>query len=108
MKVTTSQNGPFWVMALEGRFDATTTNVFDAEARKLIEKGATHIIIDLENLEFVSSAGLRSMLTLAKNVRTTGEIRFARMRENIKEVFGFSGFFSIFTNYDTLEQALAE
>ncbi len=108
MKVATNQSGPFWILALEGRFDATTTNIFDAEARKIMDKGATRIIIDMENLEFVSSAGLRSMLTLAKNVRGTGEIRFARMRENIKEVFGFSGFFSIFTNYDTLEQALEE
>lgn len=108
MQIVTSRSGSFWIMSLEGRFDATTTNAFDAEARKLLEQGATRVVIDMGGLEFVSSAGLRSMLTLAKNLRATGEVRFARMRDNIKEVFGFSGFFSIFTNYDSLELALEE
>lgn len=106
MDITTRQSGVFWIMALAGRLDAGTAAVFDAEAGKLLEAGAQHIILDLDELEFISSAGLRSILTLAKSLRASGTLCFARMKPNVQEVFQFSGFLSIFKNHATLEEAL--
>ena len=106
MDITVTQLKQFQVVAVSGRLDALTAPAFEAEARKLLEQGARAIILDMSDLEFVSSAGLRAILTLAKSLRSAqGEVRFAGLRPAVQEVFAISGFTSLFPIHRTLEEA---
>jgi anti-anti-sigma factor len=105
MEVIVSQVGEYSVVSLNGRLDATTAAAFDVEARKIQDAGKTKIVVDMAGLEFVSSAGLRSLLTLAKAVRPAGEVRFACVRPAVKDVLAISGFTSIFKMFSSVEEA---
>ena len=92
-----------------GRMDASMAPNFEAQCRKWIEKGATFIVADMENLEYLSSAGLRSILVISKLLKQAGgKLLFCGVKGSVKEIFEISGFASIFDFYDKPEQALAE
>ena len=108
MEVTLSQKNHFDVLTLSGRLDAMTAPTFEAKARQLLDAGAQAIIVDLADCVFVSSAGLRAILTLAKELRTvSGDIRFAGLQPAVQEVFAISGFTSLFKLYPTVADAAA-
>ena len=106
MEITLSQKNQFNVLAVSGRLDALTAPAFELEVRKLLDAGACSVIVDLTDLVFVSSAGLRGILTLAKSLRAvSGEVRFAGLQPAVQEVFAISGFTSLFTLYPTVAEA---
>lgn len=107
MEITTTQKKQFYVVAVRGRLDALTAPAFEGEARKLLEDGSKSVVLDLTDLMFVSSAGLRGILFLAKGLRASqGEVRFAGLQPAVREVFGISGFTSLFSIYDTVDEAV--
>ena len=108
MEITLSQKDHFTVLSVSGRLDAMSAPAFEAEARKLLDAGAQAVIVDLTELVFVSSAGLRGILALAKGLRAvSGEIRFAGLQPAVQEVFAISGFTSLFKLYPTVADAAA-
>ena len=70
IKVST-ENGrvPVTVLHVDGNIDSSTYETFQSTARKLIEKGARYILVDLSHAPFVSSAGLRALHTLFNELR---------------------------------------
>lgn len=58
------------VVSVMGRMDAVSAPDFDTRVEEQINKGETDFILDLSGLDYISSAGLRSMLTLAKKLKT--------------------------------------
>lgn len=66
------ENGrvPVTVMHVDGNIDAATYDVFLTKANELIAEGAAHILVDLTHAPFVSSAGLRALHTIFKDLRT--------------------------------------
>ena len=95
------------VVKPSGRMDAGTASVFEKECDKWIEKGETNLIADFENLEYISSAGLRSVLVVGKKLKPAGgELALCNMNGMVEEVFGMSGSKNIFNIFDTLEAAL--
>ena len=108
MDITLSQKDHFNVLTVSGRLDAMSAPAFEAEARKLLDGGAQAVIVDLTELVFVSSAGLRGILALAKGLRAvSGELRFAGLQPAVQEVFAISGFTSLFKLYPTVADAAA-
>lgn len=92
-----------------GRMDANTGSVFEAECKKWIENGEKALIADLEGLEYISSAGLRSVLVVGKKLKSAGgELSLCNMSGMVEEVFNMSGFNMIFNIFDTLEAAFEE
>ena len=66
------------------------------------------IVVDLRDMNYVSSAGLRSFITLAKHARSKSQtIALCGMREEVTEIFEISGLLELFTIYDTVEAAVA-
>lgn len=107
MNIHLKDNGSYVVLAVTGRLDALNAPDFEEEARKLLEQGATTVLLDLSKLEFVSSAGLRAILSLAKELKkVAGGIRFAAVQKDALEVFTFSGFTGMFTFHETLDEAV--
>ena len=104
---TTCQDG-ISITRISGRMDATTVSEFTEECGKLLKSGTGRIIIDLEGLEYISSAGLRGILTMGKSCKAAGcALAFCSMQSMVADMFKLSGFTSILKVYPTLDEALA-
>jgi len=94
------------IIALNGRLDAASAP--DAESElNTISNSEVKLLIDLENLEYISSAGLRVLLVTAKQIRrNSGKMCICSLSETVSEVFEISGFSSIFDIAENREEAL--
>lgn len=108
MEFTSTKHDGARVVAVTGRMDAITTAEFDAESRNWLADGDKLVIADLSGLEYISSAGLRSILSAAKQLKGTGgRLVFCGLSGMVEEVFNVSGFSAMFTLYKTIDDALA-
>jgi len=106
METVEKKEGSWMVVEIKGMLDVTTSSVLQ---EKLLHLGETEkrILADCRELSFVSSSGLRVFLLLSKNMKKTGGIfALAAPNENVKEVFDISGLSSIFTIYQSVDEAL--
>ncbi len=95
------------VVSVIGRMDAVSSPDFDTQVEEQINKGETSLVLDLSGLDYISSAGLRSMLTLAKKLKTKeGDLVLCGLQDVVKEVFHVSGFSTIFEICASLEEAM--
>lgn len=102
-----NQVGDYLVVAVEGRLDTTTAGDFEKSMMELIEGGATKIILDCSDLEYISSSGLRiSLIIQKKMIPRSGQFRICNLQPSIREIFDLSGFSMIFTIYPDLDSAL--
>jgi len=108
MKITTEKAAEALVIHPEGRLDTMTTGQFENEVTPLIQQSGQNVLIDFGKLDYISSAGLRSILILAKELKKK-ERGFALccLNETIKEVFRISGFDTIISIYPTIEEGLS-
>ncbi len=89
------------------RFDGYTANDVETELRDLIAKGTKKLICDFSQTDYVASAGLRVLLSSAKNLQKSGgQILIVSMKPFVREVFEISGFTQIFKIYDSQKEAL--
>jgi len=108
MEIDVKKEGQAVIIALTGRMDAVSAPQFDKTVDDFIEQGETRILIDFKTLEYISSAGLQSILALAKRLELiNGTVLLSDLNGAVKEVFEISGFSSIFPIYDNLDAATA-
>lgn len=83
------------VLAMTGRVDSTNAGAVEAAMLRTLEGGAQKVVLDMSDLEYISSAGLRIVLVAAKRLKQVGG-RFALwgLRPSVHEVFAVSGFLS--------------
>ncbi len=87
--------------------DATTTESFDTAAKSALEEHSS-ILVDLKDLVYISSAGLRSLLSFAKIIKgKSGRLGFCNLQPMVAEVFHISGFDRMLSVYENKEAALA-
>ncbi len=97
MDIQSKVGDGFTSIAINGRLDAVTAAAAEADINKVIESGATRLVLNLAGLEYVSSAGLRVLLVIAKKMsRQNGRIVLCGLQDTVREVFTISGFLSIF------------
>ena len=96
MKILKKQDGTTLEIALEGRLDTITAPELDQELKNSL-CGITELILDFENLEYLSSAGLRVLLTAHKQMTTQGSMVVRNVSEIVQEVLEVTGFTSILT-----------
>jgi anti-anti-sigma factor len=95
------------IVSVKGRMDAITSVDFEKSLSVLISKGESHFLIDLSELDYISSAGLRAILKISRLLKTqNGKILFAGLQDLVREVFKISGFDTIFQICETVEEAL--
>lgn len=95
------------VLGLKGRLDTDTSADLELAVQDLIDAGAEHFVIDLTGVGYVSSAGLRVLLMLAKKVDGSGSLRLCGLNPTVRQVFDVAGFtqlFQIFPDRDSLLQ----
>ncbi len=79
------------VIELEGRLDTTTAPQLEAELKNSLD-GVTELVFDLGALEYISSAGLRVLLSAYKTMRGQGSMKITNANELVQEVFEVTGF----------------
>lgn len=91
----TIENGEA-VFKLDGRLDTSSAPAFDAEMKQSLE-GVTSLVLDFEKLEYISSAGLRSLLLALKLLRNKGRVKVIHVNELVMEVLEVTGFAEMLT-----------
>lgn len=81
---------------LEGRLDTTTAPNLEKELKDSLGD-VTELIMDFEKLEYISSAGLRVLLSAQKTMSRQGEMKLIHVSETIMEIFEVTGFADILT-----------
>ncbi len=86
-----------------GRLDSVTSPDFERKMEKYLKSPESNLLLDFDDLDYISSAGLRVVLNAAKIFREV-EFQFAacNMQDHVREVFEISGFDSFVTIYDSV------
>jgi anti-anti-sigma factor len=100
--------GSALVLEFKGRLDTSTSNIAQEKLETLIQKGYTRLALDLSKLEYISSVGLRVLLTILKKAKSyNGKIALFGFKDYIKKIFDIAGFNALFAMYPTAEDALS-
>ena len=107
MEISATEKNNAVILSVKGRMDAVTSPQFDKAFSEQIAKGNRSFLLSMDNLDYISSAGLRSILAAAKQLKEKqGVILFAGLHGAVEEVFKISGFYSIFQVFVSEEDAL--
>ena len=96
MTINKNVNGTTLCIALEGRLDTTTAPELENELKTSLN-GITELIMDFEKLDYISSAGLRVLLSAQKTMTRQGSMKIVHVNEMVMEVFEVTGFADILT-----------
>ena len=96
MTIDKQINGSELTLSLTGRLDTTTAPELEAVIKENIT-GVTNLVMNFAGLEYLSSAGLRVILSAQKTMNKQGEMVIRNVNETINEVFEITGFIDILT-----------
>ena len=96
MKIDQNRNGNALTLALEGRLDTITAPQLEAELKDALAN-VEELTFDFEKLDYISSAGLRVLLSAQKIMNKQGSMKVIHANEMIMEIFEVTGFSNILT-----------
>ena len=94
MTIQMSQNDQELTIALEGRLDTTTAPQLEDKLKDSLD-GVTKLVFDLKALDYISSAGLRVLLSAQKIMKKQGDMTIRNANEAVNEIFEVTGFSEI-------------
>jgi anti-anti-sigma factor len=96
------------IVAPAGRIDTTTSPAVEDALRRVVDSGARTIVIDFANVDYISSAGLRVLLVLAKRMRDLqGRLVLCSLGGPVRQVFQLAGFLPLFQVEPSQDAALS-
>ena len=108
MEIAHEQVGGAVVAKVAGRLDSSTAAAAEKCLNEVLAAGTPHLAIDLSQLDYISSAGLRVLLVVARKVQQAqGKMALFGLGPGVREVFAMSGFDKIFAVRDDAAAALA-
>jgi len=108
MDLQTKVEGNAIVVSISGRLDAVTAPEYEKRIRELIDSGNSYFVVDFEQLDYISSAGLRGLLLMAKLLSAKGgRACLANVNGNVRSVFDMCGFNTVFKMENSVAEALA-
>ena len=108
MEMKTEREGGALIALAEGRVDSTNARDFEDAMNAAIGEGESIVILDLTDLSYISSAGLRAVLLIGKVLwKRDAQLALCSLSAPIKEVFEISGFDKILPIHDSRAAALA-
>lgn len=96
MQIATVKEDSKLTLTVSGRIDTATAPELEKYALDHME-GITEMVLDLAEVEYVSSAGLRALLQIHKDMSKQGKLKLLNIRPSVKEIFDMIGFSRIFT-----------
>ena len=97
MEIKIIEEGKPTVFALVGRLDTNTSPQLEEFAGELFESGKMDIVVDMNECDFVSSAGLRVIVAMQKRVVNNGSLVFRNVQSDVMDVFEMTGSSKILT-----------
>lgn len=89
-------DGKNLTVALTGRLDTVTAPELESELASALDD-VENLVIDMKDLEYISSAGLRVLLTAQKTMNQKGSMKLINVNETVMEIFDVTGFVDILT-----------
>lgn len=106
MNITSTRQGDLALVRLEGRLDAATSAAAEKQLADLVAAGARGLALDGTALDYISSAGLRVLLSLTKKIKGAGgRIALGGLQPQVKEIIEIAGFASIVPVFGTADEA---
>lgn len=96
MTINIIKNSDATVIEVEGRLDTVTAPALDKAINEDVA-GAKNLVLDLKALEYISSAGLRVLLSAQKKMQKVGSLKLVGVCDEVMEVFEMTGFADILT-----------
>ena len=107
MHVYEQRRAEVLILQPTGRLDSLTSQDLQTELSQRISGGDTAILLDLKDLEYISSAGLRVLLLAGKELKAkNGQLSLCALKENVREVFEISGFITLFPVHGSVDEAI--
>ena len=107
VQIHAAKEGKATVVQLQGKVDATSAPSVEQALIGAIDQGEKKLVIDCASLDFISSAGLRSLLLAVKKMKAAGgTIALAALQSHVKEVFDISGFSALFVIHGSKADAI--
>ena len=108
MEITTKQFKSCDMVVVKGRVDSSTAPQFTEALEVITGDGRFKIVVDMSDLEYMSSAGFRALLAVQRVCKryNRGEIVLAVVPERVKEALELAGFTELFTTFDDAVEAV--
>ncbi len=94
MNMKKTQNADTLNIAVDGRLDTATAPELEAELKASLD-GVSELVLDFSNLEYISSSGLRILLSAQKVMMKKGGMKVTHVNETVMEIFEVTGFSDI-------------
>lgn len=108
MNIEATQYDGCVVLKVAGRMDAVQATAFEEECKTWVDRGTGTLIVDLSELAYISSLGLRSFVLVGKlQQEKGGKLRLCGLTGLVKQVFEITRLNSVFPIHDTVDAALA-
>lgn len=106
MNIETTRENDVCILSVSGAIDSSKSAVFEQRINELLQTGCERLLLDFQNLEYTSSAGLRVVLATAKKLKGPGRFALCALNENVFQVFELSGFSAILKLFPTRMEAI--
>lgn len=108
MLVTKEEKGSALIMRLEGRLDATTSIQLENVLNNAIEGNQKNVCLDFAGIEYLSSAGMRVLLSMTKRLKSmSGSLKLFAIHDDVMEIIKLAGFETILTIFGDEAAALS-
>jgi anti-anti-sigma factor len=109
MDIQTRKEKDVTVVSVKGRLDAVSSPEFEKALAGQMSQGETAFVLDFGALDYISSAGLRSILAFSKKLKEKqGKLFLLNLKDVVKEVFDISGFTTILPIFNSFDEALSQ
>ncbi len=107
MQCVSDKTAEATVIKVTGRLNAASAADFDRECDKWIDEAGAYLVLDFEELDYISSAGLRCILTVAKRLKANGgKLAMCGLQGMVEEVVNLSGFAAYIPILPTVQEAI--
>jgi len=109
MEMTKRRENGITVFVASGRIDTEGAVDMDSALQAAVTEGEHKIVLDLAKVQYINSAGLRTLADVfTKNRKAGGDLKLAAVNDKVARVFQTIGFDKFFAMYDTVEAAIAD
>jgi anti-sigma B factor antagonist len=108
MEVRTQQLKRVDFVQVSGRVDSATAPQLEAALQGILDQERFRIVVDMQDLEYLSSAGLRVLVSTLKQAKrwNRGDLRLANVPPRIEKVFKLAGLDALFQTFDSAVEAV--
>ncbi len=107
LNITVAENGPVKIVKCRGYIDTTTSSLLESKMGEIIADKNYKIVIDLGNVDYISSAGWGIFISEIKNIRKNkGDIKLVDMKPEVMEIFELLDFTNILEYYKSVDDAV--